>query len=298
MLSCLHLSPLSNRSLSSSETAWSPEGSRNHAILTVAVFKQEYWEIIGREVVGWFKWKNFFNYDYQQFNALFITLGVIVFLIAFWLIFRNKLSKVTSWDPTIIALIIAIPAYIAVIVLNTILFTPNQTEPGLSRYMIPVLLILLILLGKILSDYWQKPALFHKLMIVFVLLVSLQFYYTDTFDFIKEPPLTFRNYTDRKIECGAELDQFISQLPQVSFLTNNCEYFYFMTGKPCQHLRLYESAYQPGGENYQSLQEGNIIAYTLGFGTKPPDIDAFLANLEDLGYSCYFEFYQLPSSTD
>jgi Ca2+/Na+ antiporter len=208
------------------------------------------------------------------------------------------LSKIPNWDPTIISLIISIPAYIAVIVLNTILFTPVQTEPGLSRYMIPVLLILFIVLGKLLSDYARIPYVFNKVMILFVLLVGLRLYFTDTVDFIKEPPLSFRNYTDRKNECGEDLNQFISKLPQVSFLTNNCEYFYFMTGKPCQHLRLYESAYQPGGENYQSVHNGNIIAYAQGFGTEPPGIDAYLANLDDLGYACYMEFYQLPANNE
>ncbi len=263
---------------------------------TIAIFKQAYWDIIGQEVAGWFKWKSFFNFEYQQFNALFASLGVILLLMIGWIIFKKKLSKISAMDPTIILLIISIPAYIAVIVLNTILFTPDQTVSGLSRYMIPLLLILVIVLGKLFSDYWQKPYLFQKLVILFILIAGLQLYIPDEVAFIEKPSLNFRNYTDWKNECGTELDQIVNDLPQVSFLTNNCEYFYFMTGKTCRHLSLDEAAYQPGGEVYQAVQEGNIIAFTPGFGTEPPGIETFLSTLDDLGYSCYLEFYQLQNS--
>jgi hypothetical protein len=262
--------------------------------LTLATFKADYWETIGREMTTWFKFKTYFNLEYQRFNALFLALGVILLLIVFWLIFRKKLSAPRDHDAVITLLFISIPVYLAVIVLNTVLFTPNQTEYGLTRYMIPVMLILWILLGKILSVYWQPRVLSPKLMILFLLLVGLSLYYPDTMDAIESPPDYALQYTDRKLECGAELDVLMAELPDTHFLTNNCEYFFFMTGVPCQHLNLEAEAYLDDGAVTQALQKGSIIAYTRGFGTQPPGIRAYLGKLDPLGEACFLNFYSEP----
>ncbi len=134
---------------------------------TIAKFTSEYWNTIGTEVLSWFKWKRFYVQTYRQFNALFVTFGIIFLLILFWLIFRKKLSKNNTFDPIIILLLISIPAYLALIVLNTIFLTPLQTESGLSRYMIPILVLLFLSLGKILHDYWQTSHFAGRLVILF-----------------------------------------------------------------------------------------------------------------------------------
>jgi hypothetical protein len=263
--------------------------------LTLATFKADYWETIGREMTTWFKLKTYFNLEHQRFNALFVALGVILLLIVFWLIFRKKISPPRDHDAVITLLFISIPVYLAVIVLNTVLFTPNQTVPGLTRYMIPVMLILWIILGKILSAYWQPHLLFPKLMILFLLLVGISLYYPDTMDAIESPSDYALQYTDRKLECGAELDVLMAGLPDTHFLTNNCEYFFFMTGVPCQHLSLEADAYLDDGAVTEALQKGSIIAYTQGFGTQPPGIRAYLGKLDPLGEACFLNFYSEPS---
>ncbi|MDY6872428.1 MAG: hypothetical protein SVR81_00460 [Chloroflexota bacterium] len=262
--------------------------------LTMATFKADYWETIGREMTSWFKWKTYFNLEYQRFNALFVTLGVILLLVLFWLIFRKKLATARGYDPIITLLFISIPVYLAVIVLNTVLFTPIQTVSGLNRYMIPVMMILWILLGKVLSAYWQLRLLFPKLMILFFLLVGISLYYPDAIDTIESPADYALHYTDRKTECGAELNALMAELPDTHFLTNNCEYFFFMTGKLCQHLSLDANAYLEDGVVTQALREGGIIAYTWGFGSNPPGISDYLTELNPLGEACFLNFYSEP----
>lgn len=266
--------------------------------LTVASFPHEYWEIIGAEVSSWFKWKTYFNLPHQRFNALFVTLGVLLLLIIGWLVFRKQLSASEKNNSVVTLLVLSIPVYLTVVVLNTILFTPNQTESGLTRYMIPILLILLILLGKLLNVYWKQPFLFPKVIILFVVLVGLQLYVIDSSDFISDPPLAFRHYTDRKNDCGNEVIEIVEDLPDACFYTNNCEYFFFLTGQRCRHLILETEAYQPGGEVYQAVREGDIIAFTPGFGTEPPGIWSYLNNLEHIDSGCYLEFYRYSENGD
>lgn len=266
--------------------------------LTLATFTQEYWEIIGAEVSSWFKWQTYFNLPHQRFNAMFVALSVILLLTIGWLAFRKQLSAKDETDPIIITLLISIPLYFSIIVLNTILFTPNQTVYGLTRYMIPILLLLLILISKILSVYWKQPYLFSKIIILFIILVGLQLYFVDFSMILQEQPFGYRQYTDRQNQCGDEVSTIVSTIPDVTFFTNNCEYFYFMTGQQCRHMIFDTDAYQPGGEIYQALKAGDIIAFTEGFGSNPPGVQPFLQGLDQFASSCYLNFYRWPNTKE
>lgn len=262
--------------------------------LTVAEFTAEYWNIIGTEVVSWFKWSRYFQQTYQQFNALFVTLGVLFLLILFWLIFRKKLSKNDAFDPIIILVFISIPIYLAVIVLNTIFLTPMQTISGLSRYMIPILVLLFLGLGKVLHDYWQASHFAGRIVLLFVLVLAFGFYYEDALDFVERDGGTFRIYTDMKNECGEEVDAFLETQPEADFVTNNCEYFYFVTGIPCNYMSTDDADYLPGGSISQILQDGTILAYVPGFGTQTESLTSLVSSLEPIGEACKFEFYIWP----
>lgn len=264
--------------------------------LTVASFSREYWEIIGAEISTWFKWKAFFNLPHQRMNAMLISLGVILLFIILWLISKKASTDAQRTDSIIIILLLFIPVYLLVIILNTILFTPEQTSFGLSRYMLPLLLILLILLGKVLSSFWKQPMLFQKVMILFVVLVGISLYYQDAVDYLEDPPTLFRHYTDRKAECGSEVEAIVQAHPEVSFYTNSCEYFYYLTGVWCRHLPLYRQAYIMGGEVYQAVENGDIIAYNPEFGTTPTGIQQLINNLDLLKSACYLEFFWLPET--
>jgi len=85
-------------------------------------------------------------------------------------------------------------------------------------------------------------------------------------------------------------------LPDTSYYTNSCEYFFFLTGKQCRHLILDESAYEPGGEVYQAVREGSLIAFTPGFGTTPPGIQNYLHDLELIDVECFYEFYRISEA--
>ena len=264
--------------------------------LTFAAFTREYWEIIGTEISTWFKWKAFFNLPHQRMNAMLVSLGAILLFIVLWSILRKGFSDDQRTDSIIIILMLYVPVYLLVIVLNTIIFTPEQTSFGLSRYMLPLLLILLILLGKVLSSFWKQPMLFQKVLILFVVLVGISLYFQDAVDYIQDPPTLFRHYTDRKAECGSEVEAIVQALPEVSFYTNSCEYFFFLTGVRCRHLPLDREAYLPGGEVYQAVENGDIIAYNREFGTTPPGIHKLINNLDLLESACHLEFFWLSES--
>jgi len=261
---------------------------------SLGIFPQEYWETIGAEVSSWFKWQNYFNYPHQRFNALFISLGVLVLLVILWFVFRKKLIKNAQIDPVITFCVAAIPLYLAAIILNTVFLTANPTASGLIRYLIPILLLVIILLSKLFSTYWRQPLLFQKLFILFILLISLFTYITDASKIIRDQPVLYRNYTDRKAQCGDEVTFIIDQNPEKTFYTNNCEYFYFMTGLQCRNLTHDQNAYANGGEIYRTVKDGTIIVVSDGFGTSIPPAEAFLEELDYVDSACYLNFYRWP----
>ncbi len=257
-------------------------------------FPQEYWEILGSEVSDWFKWGAFFNEGYQRFNAMFISLGFILILFIIWLIFRKRLSAKDPSDSLMVALFTSIPIYILAIVLNTIYLTPEQTTSGLSRYMIPIFVLAVIIIARLLSSYWQRPALFPKIFILFILLVSLQLYHHDYSNILEKQPLIYRQYTDRKNECGAKVIEIVQSFPDRSFYSNSCEYFYFLTDRPCRYLPYEKERYQPGGEIYEALKAGDWIVFTEEFGTDPPGVRSLIHNLTHFDSACYLDFYHWP----
>jgi len=268
--------------------------------LTLATFQKEYWQIIGAEVASWFKLNTYFSYLSERYQAFWIALGLILCLTLGWLLFHKKFAEKKA-DPIMILILLSIPVYLLLLVLNTVLLTPGQTQYGLSRYMIPVLLLLSILLGKIFTAYWSKSFIFPKLAIVFLILAVAPFYYLDFAALLREQPPSFRQYNARQAECGDELKAIIESIKasgEPSYYTNNCEYFYYMTGIRCIHLPLEAEAYQTDGEVYHAVKSGDVIAYAINFGTNPSGIRPFLEELDRFDTGCYLEFYRWPSQGD
>ncbi len=262
---------------------------------SLGVFPKDYWETLGQEVSSWFKWQNYFNYPHQRYNALFVSLSVILLLIILWLVFRKRLSKKNKSDPLIVFSILSIPLYLTAVILNTVFLTADPTPSGLIRYMIPLLILLIILISKLFSDFWRQPFFFQRLIILFVVMTSLQIYITDARKIIRDQPVLYRNYTDRKNQCGDEALQIIDQLPEKSYYTNNCEYFYFMTGLQCHNLVREVGAYAAGGETFQAVKDGAFVTLSDGFGTELPVAQAFIEQLEYFDSGCYLNFYRWPT---
>lgn len=274
---------------------------RNHLVASSATpsqgeslarFSLDYWEIIGSEVSSWFKWHAFFNLEHQRFNALFATLGFILVLFIAWLVLPKILPTRKQPRTMMIILFVSLPIYILAIILNTIILTPEQTISGLSRYMIPVYILLLILICTLLSIYWKRPMLFPKIVILFMCLVGLQTYFEEFTSILEAQPRLYRQYTDRNADCGDDIRAIVNTNPERTFYTNNCEYFFFTTGQRCRYLPFDKSLYHSGDAIYQAVEAGSWVAFTEDFGTDPPGAHYFLRSLERFDSACYFDFYR------
>ena len=160
--------------------------------------------------------------------------------------------------------------------------------------MIPLLVLFVILASKLFSDFWSRPLLFQKLIIFFMVLTTLLIYIADATKIIHEQPVLYRNYTDRKNHCGEEVLEIIDHQPDSAYYTNNCEYFYFMTGLKCRSLVHDKSAYAAGGDIYQAVKDGAFVSLSDGFGTDFPAAEAFIEQLDYLDSGCYLNFYRWP----
>jgi hypothetical protein len=255
-------------------------------------FTQEDWDVIGGEFSSWFKWQAYFNYDYQKFNAVFISLGVILVLFIVWFILRKMLKVKDKSDSILIMVFLSILIYFSSIILNSMTADPPPTPGGIVRYMIPLFILLIILVAKLLSFYWKKPYLSSKTLIIFIVLVGLHLYHVDFIDLINQPPLAYRHYTFRKNICHDEVLDVLATTSTATYYTNNCEYFYFMTNQQCYPLTFDQTAYEPGGDVYQAMEQGSVIAISEGFGSNPPGIQKFLNQLNNFDSACYLTFYR------
>lgn len=255
-------------------------------------FTQENWEGIGAELSNWFKCQAYFNYDFQKFNAVFISLGVILVLFIVWFIFRKTLKVKDKSDSIVIMVFLSILIYFTSIILNSMTADPPPTPGGIVRYMIPLFILLIVLTAKLLSVYWKNPFLSSKILILFIVLVGLHRYHVDFIDLINQPPLTYHHYTYRKNMCNDEVFDILASTSTTSYYTNNCEYFYFMTNQQCYPLTFDQTAYEPGGDVYQALEQGSVIAISEGFGSNPPEIIKFLNELHSFDSACYLTFYR------
>lgn len=254
-------------------------------------FPQESWEVIGTEFSNWFNWQAYFNYDHQRFNAVLISFGVILFLFLVWLVFRKQLRAIHLADKFVIIIFFSSLIYFGSIILNSMTAVPVPTAGGIIRYMIPLLFLLIIIVGKLFHVYWNQPVLFSKLVILFITLESLQLYHGELLDLFQRTPIVYRHYTDRKNDCGNEVLEVVGELPDVEFYSNRCEYFYFLTGKQCHPLSFDRETYSPGGRIYQATRSGDVIAFTRGFGSDPPGIRRFLSDLDLINSACYISFF-------
>ncbi|QRN83225.1 hypothetical protein JR338_00245 [Chloroflexota bacterium] len=111
---------------------------------------------------------------------------------------------------------------------------------------------------------------------------------------MEKPDAYFLQYTNIKNDCGEDVQDYLKTLPDADFITNNCEFFYFMTGIPCNYLSNDEGDYLPGGSVSQILQDGTILAYVPGFGTQMESLSYLVSNLEPIQNVCSLELYVWP----
>ncbi len=97
-----------------------------------------------------------------------------------------------------------------------------------------------------------------------------------------------------KNNCSEEIIPYITTLSEEDFVTNNCEYFYFITGIPCNYLSTNDIDYLPGGSIYQTIQEGTILAYVPSSGIQMESLSNLIAALNPIKSICSIEFLTWP----
>jgi hypothetical protein len=263
---------------------------------TLAPFKTTYWEILGKEAAGWFKWQGFFNQPHQIFNALFVSLGAILVGFILWQSLSAKRKGLKKPGQLTYLILIFMGAYLLMIIANVIFMTPIQTDYGLRRYMLPVFLVFILFTTILLvRGIWHRDWLSLKVLIVFTIAVLGLRYVQDAQKIVTQTPPGFREYTDKRLDCEAEINVFEKLPEDHNIYSNNCEYFFFISGRQCLFLSMDVEDYQPGGEIYEDVMQGDWIAYITSSGYEPPGINALLNDLDLVDSGCYLDFYKWPT---
>lgn len=264
--------------------------------LNFAIFKSEYWQILFNEISSWFKLESIFREE----NIAFIVLGVITLsIIAFYIYLRvsKKISLENLSEIRLLDLIlIFITLYFVMIILNVVIFTPDQTISGLSRYTLPLYPVFMIFAAIVLSRFvWSKKIYPINLLVTILLVILIQLSILEYLDFNRNVPKNFRAYTDIITTCKDNLDVFENLPDDAEIYSNNCDFVYYASGISCNHLPLGYESYHEGSELFKTIENGNIVAIMDEYGGTPVNLNVLIKNLDPIDHQCMITFYKWKS---
>jgi len=259
-------------------------------------FKIEYWTIIGDEIASWLHLQFFMENNTIIYAILLVLVGAMAAMYLIHKIRGNRSEERGKQTPLNDLLVILIIFYIVMIVLNVVIFTPEQTVSGLSRYTLSLFPIVAIWVASMLTkEVWRRNVILPKALIGLSLAILFSYYVTDAVQFVQSPPKRMRGYTDIVSNCEEELNVFEGLPEDTDIYTNNCEFVHFASGLRCYHLPQTPESFEPDGEVYQDVANGDIILYMQNFGFDPPGIYALLDDLEIFRSGCLITFYRWPA---
>ncbi len=271
--------------------------------LNLAPFKASYWATIFDQVASWFKLQFFFEKSWAATVMFFLIFGLTILVYVFQVQQRKKQNgSHVQRDKTLQStFFLYILIYMVMIVLNIVILTPEQSLQDIRRFMLPLFPVYAILAASLIRHAsWKKhrPANMAaiKAVIFVCLVVLLRLYLFDFTHYLQSPPTNARGYTDINTACQNELDVFENIPTDANIYTNNCEFLFFTSGYRCIHLPQEPEAFQAGGDVFEAVREGDIIAYMISYGFEPPGIDPFLERLEMYQYGCMLKFYRWPQT--
>lgn len=261
-------------------------------------FKMEYWKIIGDEMASWLHLRFFIDNNAIIYGILLLLVGAMGAIYLFYKISVSRSKKQVKQSPLNDLLVITIILYLVMVVLNVVIFTPEQTVSGLSRYTLSMFPILVIWIASILTkEVWRWRFILPKALIILSVAVLFVFYAMDAVQFVNSPPLRMRAYTDIVSNCEDDLDVFEGLPENADIYTNNCEFVHFASGLRCYHLPQTPESFEPGGEVYEDVANGDIILYMQDYGFDPPGINVLLDDLEFFRSGCLIHFYRWPAQS-
>ena len=259
-------------------------------------FKMEYWKIMGDEIASWLHLRFFVDHNTIIYAILLLLVGAMAAIYLIHKIRERRSEGVIKTTPLNDLLVITIVLYIVMIVLNVVIFTPEQTISGLSRYTLSLFPLLVIWIASMLTnEVWRWNFILPKVLIIVSVAGLFAFYVMDAAQFVKSPPIRMRGYTDIVSNCEEELDLFDGLPENADIYTNNCEFVHFASGLRCYHLPQTPDSFVPGGEVYEDVVNGDIILYMQDYGFDPPGIDVLLDDLTIFRSGCLINFYRWPA---
>lgn len=181
------------------------------------------------------------------------------------------------------------------IVLNLVIFTPDQTISGLSRYTLSLLPIQVFWIASLITrEVWRWHFLLPKALMIVSVIVLGRFYDGTAIQFIDSPSTPMRAYTDIVSNCEQDLGTSTELLENADLYTNNCEFVHIASGLRCYHLSRTPESFEPEGEVYEDVVNGDIIPYMQEYGFDPPGINELLDDLEVFRSGFLIDFYRWP----
>lgn len=261
----------------------------------LAPFKREFVQIVANDMADWFGWNVYFQETSGARIAILVTLLAFLALFIFWRFFMNKNKVEKQPIQTMDVLFLFSLIYCLTVITNVIVLAPEQTQSGLTRYLLPVYLCFGVWAASLLDlGIWRHRKQIPQLLVFFFVLSLFSINLPEANRFVADPPTMFREYTDRKIACESEWQVFDNLPEDQDIYTNNCEFFFYLSGTRCLHLSMTAEDYQPGGVIYEDVREGDVIAYVTVSGFSPPGIQPMLKSLDAYQSGCYFTFYRWP----
>jgi hypothetical protein len=236
--------------------------------------------------------------------ALFLIFAVVIpLLFIITEVKHGVLRKGSTWQGFSILpflILLFIPTYIILLVLNTTLLDASTSLTATHRYLLPVFALMVIMLTCMVFRLVENKSRGIKIATLVIAVIFFGFFLSESISFLRSP-VKDMGYTDIK----RSWTNVVGALNQIDsshlFISDNVELFYFLAGRPAYAFPIsYDNYTQQERQDYNDqitkarkrLEQGAIIVL---FYPEEGQIKA----LEQLGVDVLYEFpqaifYHLP----
>jgi hypothetical protein len=248
------------------------------------------------EAVSWFAPRILHLPRLLDASLFLFFAGVIPLLFLVAEVHRGVLRKDSAWQGFSILpflILLFIPTYIILLVLNTTLLDASTSLSATRRYLLPVFVLVVIMLICMVYRLVEKKTSWVKITSLVIATVFLGFFLSETLSYIRSP-VKDMGYTDVK-RSWTEVVQALNEIDTSHlFISDNVELFYYLAGRPAYAFPIsYDHYTQQQRQDYEEqiakakdrLDKGAIIVLFY------PDEEQQTV-LKQLGVETLYEFPQ------
>ncbi|OGO26519.1 MAG: hypothetical protein A2136_10570 [Chloroflexi bacterium RBG_16_54_11] len=209
---------------------------------------------------------------------------------------RGQLRKGSSWQAFQILpwlLLLFIPTYAILLVINTTVLDASTSIAATRRYLLPIFVVVAIMLTGMIYRLVENKTSAVKIIPLVIALLFLGFSFAETLSYLRSPVKNL-GYTDTKLAWTNVVSAIDNIDASHLFISDNVELFYYLAGRPAYAFPIsFDNYTQQERQDYEAqiakarerLGKGAIIVLFFPEETQQ-------RTLAQLGVQTLYEFPQ------